>query len=102
MGISNVNDHVTQRSLLRTVSGLVVTGPCRIYGIYVTTFTTTNGEITVYDNTSAAGDNWFQINFPDDTSRHFDFGPTGMKFETGLFIAGTGTVIDMELFYVAE
>jgi hypothetical protein len=102
MGISNVNDHVTQRSTHRAADGTVVTGPCRVYYVALVANGSNDVEVTLYDNTAASGDDRIQINALTSAGRSFNFGQTGVYFSTGLHIAASAGFQDLVVTYAAE
>lgn len=79
-----------------TTSTLVKTGIGRLCGIMVS-LASTSPTITVYDSTTASGTILLREFIPA-TATNYQF-PMPVLFQTGLFLATTGTVVATTLYY---
>jgi hypothetical protein len=76
-------------------------GPCRIYGMGVSAAAAV-ATLTIYNNSAASGADAIQLNSLGNASNEFDFGHTGIRFDTNLSIASTGTPDALWVAYKAE
>jgi hypothetical protein len=98
----SVNDILSSsRTLSVTTGNAIVTGPCRIFSMAVSAAAGATGVLTIYNALTATGTS-IQIKAPATGSSQFTFGREGIRFDTGLTIASSGTPDGTAVTYLAE
>lgn len=101
MPFLSASDLRTRGLIHGTGTTTIRTGPARVFGIYLTAASGATGTITVYDNTSAAGDN-VVISGTAGVSNSFLFPPNGRRFNTGIHVVVTGAPAYQSVTYMVE